>query len=119
VSDSDKQAQTTSNQFPIFVDLLDRTRIWKLTNGFECESFKSQANNALGEAEWRVVFGGEIWKDNSRTQEVNATVTISCSPTGRDPKRRIPTTHVWVRIDGRQSFVLRLLRDQEWNQFPR
>jgi hypothetical protein len=85
--------------------------------GFEWNSFKSQADEALGDTQWTAIFQGEIWNDNSLAPEKNATITIDIHLEGGTPPRRIPSTHVSVHSEERQPFMLGLLRGQEWRQF--
>jgi hypothetical protein len=48
-SEPDKPAKDSCNQFQVFVEMLEQTRIWKLIKDFEWESFKRQAEETLGE----------------------------------------------------------------------
>jgi hypothetical protein len=115
----ERPEEDLKNEFTIFVDFFDQTRVWKLTKSFEWSSFRSRVDEIADVIKWNAVFGGAIWEDDSRTPEKNTTVTVNLDLPGGEPPRNIPSTHVWVRIDDREPFQLGLLRGNEWNHFQR
>jgi hypothetical protein len=73
----------------------------------------------MGDTPWTAIFDAKIWRDDSRVPEKNTTITSDVHIKGGEPARRIPATHVIVRVDGRPPFTIGLLRGQEWRQFQR
>jgi hypothetical protein len=112
----ESQVEESKNEVPVFVDLLDHTRVWKLTRGFEWASFKPLVAEIADGVKWNAIFGGAIWCGETRAPEKNMTISVNLELPGAGPPRRIPTTHLWVQIEGRPKFPLGPLRGQEWNQ---
>jgi hypothetical protein len=112
-----EEEEESKSEVTVFVDLLDQVRIWKLKTGFEWRSFSDRVNEIAGEHKWSASFGGQIWEDDSRTPEKNTTITIDMELPGGEPPRRLPSTHVQVRIDERDPFPLGLTRGKEWTNF--
>jgi hypothetical protein len=91
--DTPIELQVASYQIPVFVELIDRTHVWKLSRGFEWSSFEARAKELLGDTKWHATFHGEIWKDDSRIPEPKTHIKIEVHMDGGEPPRRIPATH--------------------------
>jgi hypothetical protein len=81
--------------------------------------FKERVDEIANDVKWSAVFDGRIWEDDSRTPEKNTTITVNLDLPGGEPPRRLPVTHVQVKIDDRDTFPLGLIRGNEWDNFER
>jgi hypothetical protein len=107
------EEEDTQSEVTVFVNLLDRERVWKLKRGSEWNSFKERVGEIADDVKWSAIFHGQSWEDDSRTPEKNTRITVNLDLPGGEPVRRFPSTHVMVRIDSRDPFPITLIRGDE------
>jgi hypothetical protein len=117
--ESSPEEEDSKSELTVFVNMLDQVRVWKLKKGFEWSSFRDHINEIADDINWTATFGGQICEDDSGTPEKNTTITVNMELPGGEPPRRLPSTHVQVKINDREPFPLGLIRGSEWDNFRR